>query len=173
MKDFFQTLQEAFPVLKQHPLLVTRLFLLAIVLGAFWAAKPLRKKLFGSLCSKMYQRIAVTNRWVFVYHDGEITNNWKYYTSETSGKGALGDDIIWTLVSWPHLKPIDSFKLNGAVGMDSALQESFVKLAGRWNITHNPYTSIGPVPARGLKSKLRRIGARILLFLSGGPESGK
>jgi len=171
MKDFFQTLQEAFPALKTHPVLMARLLLAAVVIGAIWAAKPLRKKMFGPLCSKMYERIAVTNRWLFVFHDGDLTNNWKYYTSEVTGKGDTGDDIIWSLVRWPSLKPIDSFKLVGAVGMDHALHESTVKLEGRWKIVHDPYTSVGPVPARGFTSRLRRVCAGVLLAVSGGPES--
>jgi hypothetical protein len=55
--------------------------------------------------------------------------------------------------------------------MNHALHESTVKLEGRWKIIHNPYTSVGAVPARGLISRLRRICARVLLTLSGGPES--
>ena len=171
MKDFFQTVQEAFPVLKTHPVLMARLLLAAIVIGAIWAAKPLRKKLFWPLCTKMYERIAVTNRYLFVFHNGDLTNNWKYYASEVTGKGDTGDDMIWTLVRWPSLKPIDSFKLVGVVGMDHALHESTVKLEGRWKIVHDPYTSVGPVPARGLISKLRLVCARVLLTLSGGPDS--
>jgi hypothetical protein len=171
MKDFFQALQDAFPVLKTHPVLTARLLLAAIIIGAVWAAKGWRKKIFGPPCSKMYGRIAMTNRWLFVYRSGDLTNNWKYYTSEVSGKGDTGDDIIWSLVRWPSLKPIDSFKLVGVVGMDHALHESTVKLEGRWRIVHYPYTSVGPVPARGLLSKLRRACARVLLALSGGPDS--
>jgi len=120
----------------------------------------------------MYERVAVTNRWPFVFHTGNLTNDWKYYTSETTGNGDLGDDIIWTLVSWPSLKPMDSFKLAGAVGMDHAPHESSVKLEGRWKIVHDPYASIGPVPARGVISKLRRMCARVLLFFLGGTNSG-
>ena len=171
MKDFFQTLQDAFPVLKTHPVLMARLLLAAIIIGAIWVAKPLRRKLFWPLCTKLYERIAVTNRYLFVFHNGDLTNNWKYYTSEVTGNGDTGDDIIWTLVRWPSLKPIDSFKLAGVVGMDHALHESTVKLEGRWKIVHNPYTSVGPIPARGLISKLRRVCARVLLTLSDGPDS--
>ena len=171
MKDFFQTLQDAFPTLKTHPVLMARLFLAAIVLTGFWAAKGLRRKIFWPLCTKMYDRVAVTSRYLFVFHNGDLTNNWKYYTSEVTGKGDTGDDIIWTLVRWPSLKPIDSFRLVGVVGMDHALHESTVKLEGRWKIVHNPYTSVGPVPARGLVSNLRRVCARVLLALSGGPDS--
>ncbi len=171
MKDFFQTLQDAFPVLKSHPLLMARLLLAAIIIGALWAAKPLRRKLFWPLCTKMYDRVAVTSRWLYVYRNSFLTSNWKYYTSEVTGKGNTGDDIIWTLVRWPSLKPIDSLKLVGVVGMDHALHESTVKLEGRWKIVHDPYTSVGAVPARGLVSRLRRVCARILLTLSGGPDS--
>jgi hypothetical protein len=170
MKDFFQTLQDAFPVLKNHPILMARLLLTALVLGAGWAAKGWRKKVFGPPCSKMYGRVALTNRWLFVYRNDGVVNSWKYYTSHVSGKGDTGDDIIWSLVSWPSLKPIDSFTLVGAVGMDHALHESTVKLEGRWKIIHYPDTTIGPVPARGLTSMARRVCARALLTLSGGPD---
>lgn len=149
---------------------MARLLLAAIIIGAIWTAKGWRKKLFGPLCSKVYGKIAVSNRWLFVFHNGDLTNDWKYYTSETTGKGDTGDDIIWSLVRWPSLKPTDSFKLVGVVGMDHALHESTVKLAGRWKIIHDPYASVGPVPARGLRSKLRRVCARALLTLSGGPN---
>ena len=47
------------------------------------------------------------------------------------------------------MKPIDSFKMAGAVGMENALNESTVKLEGRWKIVHNPDMPIGPVPAGG------------------------
>ena len=171
MKDFFQTLQDAFPVLKTHPVLMARLFLAALIIVGIWAAKGWRKKLFGPLCSKLYDRISITNRWLFVYQDGNMTNGWKYYTSESTGNADTGDDIIWTLVRWPSLKPIDSFKMAGVVGMGNALHESIVKLEGRWKIVHNPDMPIGPVPARGMKSKMRRVCARVLLALSGGPES--
>jgi hypothetical protein len=171
MKDFFQTLQDAFPVLKTHPLLMARLLLAAIIIGAIWAAKGWRKKIFGPLCSKMYGKIGVTDRWLFVYQNGDLINGWKYYTSEVTGRGDTGDDMIWTLVRWPSLKPIDSFRMAGAVGMENALHESTVKLEARWKIIHNPDTSIGAVPARGLLSKLRRVCARVLLTFSGGPDS--
>jgi hypothetical protein len=171
MKDFLQALQDAFPALKTHPVLMARLFVAAIVLTGFWAAKRLRRTIFWTLCTKMHDRVAVTSRWLFVFHNGDVTKNWKYYTSEVTGKGDTGDDIIWTLVRWPSFKPIDSFKLVGAVGMDHALHESSAKLEGRWKIIHDPYASIGPLPARGPISKLRRVCARVLLALSGGPAS--
>jgi hypothetical protein len=171
MKDFLQTLQDAFPVLKTHPVLMARLFLAATVLTGFWAAKGLRRKIFWPLCAKMYDRVAVTSRYLFVFHNGDLTNNWKYYTSEVTGKGDTGDDMIWTLVRWPSLKPIDSFRLAGVVGMGHALHESTVKLEGRWKIIHDPYASVGPLPARGPISKLRRACARVLLALSGGPAA--
>src|SRR5260370_20030238 len=59
MKDFFQNLQDAFPVLKTHPVLMARLLLAVIIIGAIWAAKGWRKKIFGPLCSKMYGKIGV------------------------------------------------------------------------------------------------------------------
>jgi hypothetical protein len=171
MKEFFQTLQDAFPLLKTHPVLMARLLLAACVFAAIWAARGWRKKLFGPLGTKLYSRIAVTNRWLYVYQDGDSINGWKYYTSEATGKADTGDDIIWTLVRWPSLRPIDSFRMSGAVGMPNALHESTVKLGARWKIVHNPDTPVGPVPARGLRSKLRRVCARVLLALAGGPDS--
>jgi hypothetical protein len=169
MKDFFQTLQDAFPVLKNHPVAMARFLLLALIFAATYAAKGLRKRIFGPLCSKLYHRIAVTTRWLYVSRNGNMVDDWKYYTSEVTGKGNTGDDIIWSLVRWPSLKPIDSFTMAGIVGMESALHESTVKLEARWKVIHDPDLPVGPVPALGLMSRLRRICARVLLALSGGP----
>jgi hypothetical protein len=164
MKEFFQALQDAFPVLRNHPILMARLFLLLVLLVGLYSAKGLRNKICWPLLSKLCTRIAATNRWLYVYHAGNLVNDWKYYTSETTGK--VGDDIIWTLVHWPSLKPKDSFKVSGAVGMVSGIHESQAKLQARWNIAHDPDSPpIGPVPARGLVSKLRRAAAKMLHFL--------
>jgi hypothetical protein len=94
-----------------------------------------------------------------------MVNDWKYYTSE--GKGNVGDDMVWTLVSWPDLKPKDSFTLVGVVGMVNAVHESQAKLHGRWHIVHDPDRHpIGVVPARGFKSKLLRVSAKLLQAIS-------
>src|ERR1022692_3690070 len=117
MKDFFQALQEAFPILRSHPLLMARLFIFLLALGVLYRAKGWRKRmcepLFSILCGQMF----VTNRWLYVYRDSDKLNEWKYYTSEVTGKGKHGDDMIWTLVDWPSLTPKDSFRVQGAVGM--------------------------------------------------------
>jgi hypothetical protein len=91
-------------------------------------------------------------------------HNWKYYTSEGRG-GKHGDDIVWTLVSWPDLKPKDSFRLVGVVGMVSAFHEAEAKLHGRWDIVHDLDHLIGTVPARGLRSVFRRWSAKAVKFL--------
>jgi len=97
-----------------------------------------------------------------------LVNDWKYYTSETTGKGEMGDDVIWTLVTWPSLKPEDTFTVPRAVGMIDGITESQAILKGRWNIVHDPDSlGVGFVPARGAVSKLRRAAAKILLPLCG------
>jgi hypothetical protein len=170
MKEFLQTLQDAFPALKNHPVAMARLLVLLIAVGWFWAAKKTRKKMFGSLSSTLYVKNAGAYRWLYVYQGTNAVHEWKYYTSETTG-GQAGDDIIWSLVKWPSLKPIDSFRIHGAVGMLTAVDESGTKLLARWQIKHNfdrhPFAML---PARGLKSKLQRVGARTSLFLAGGPD---
>ena len=166
MKDFFQTLQDAFPVLKNHPVGVARLLLVLLLLLAAYSAKGLRKRICQPLLSKLCERIFATSRWLYVYQDSQTVNDWKYYTSEATGKGTTGDDMVWTLVSWPNLKPKDSFTLSGVVGMVDAVDQSQAKLLGRWNIVHDPDRHpIGPVPARGLRSNLRRACARVLQIL--------
>lgn len=166
MKDLFQALQDAFPVLKNHPVAMARLLLILLLLVAGYSAKGLRKRVCRPLLSKLYQKIFATSRWLYVYQDSQVVNDWKYYTSEVTGKGDVGDDMIWTLVSWPDLKPKDSFTLTGVVGMVNAIHESRAKLLGRWNIVHDPdHQSIGPVPARGLRSKLRRACVKGLQLL--------
>lgn len=166
MKEFVQALQDAFPILRTHPVLMARLFLFLLLLVGLYSARKPRKKICQFLVSLLVDRIASTTRWLYVYRDSNMTNDWKYYTSEVAGKGRLGDDIIWTLVRWPSLRPKDSFRVSGAVGMVNGILESQAKLEGRWNIIHDPdLPSIGPVPARGLISRLRRVAARALHFL--------
>jgi hypothetical protein len=46
--------------------------------------------------------------------------------------------------------------------MESTISESQAKLMGRWGINHDPYSSIGFVPAPGLISRLRQILAKCL-----------
>jgi hypothetical protein len=85
---------------------------------------------------------------------------------EAQGKGNTGDDVIGTLVRWPSLRPIDSFKMAGGVGMIAGIHESQAKLEGRWQIIHDrDRPSIGPAPARGPRSKFRRASAKALQLL--------
>jgi hypothetical protein len=166
MTEFFQALKDAFPPLAHHPVLMARLLVLLIVLVAVYSAKSLRKRICMPLSSKLYGQIFVTSRWLYVYQISQTVNDWKYYTSETTG-GKHGDDIIWTLVLWPSLKRKDSFTVQGAVGMLEAINKSQAILDGRWHIVHDPdKPSIGPIPARGLASMLRRIAAKTLYFLA-------
>jgi len=166
MKDFFETLKDAFPVLKNHPVGVARVVVVLLLLVAVHGAKGLRRRICQALLSKLCYKIARTSRSLYVYQDSKTGGDWKYYTSETTGTGHTGDDIVWTLVSWPSLKPKDSFTLSGLVGMVSAIRESQAKLLGRWEIAHDSdRLPIGFVPARGLKSKLRRASAKALQFL--------
>ena len=166
MKEFFQTLNDAFPVLKNHPVGIARLLLVLLVLVAVYSAKKLRKRICPPLLSKLCRKIFVPSRWLYVYQDSQTVNEWKYYASEATGNGDTGDDMVWTLVSWPSLRPKDSFTLSGVVGMVDAIQESQAKLLGRWNIVHDPDRQpIGPVPARGLRSKLRRASAKAIQLL--------
>src|ERR1700693_1455416 len=109
MKDFLQLLQDAFPALKSHPRVILAAFLFLVVLVAVYSAKDMRSKICKSLHSKLCDKIFATQRWLFVFHPSNAVNDWKYYTSEVTGKGNIGDNIIWTLVSWPSLKPIDRF----------------------------------------------------------------
>jgi hypothetical protein len=163
MKDFLQMLQDAFPLLRSHPRLMLGLFLLLSLLVAIYRAKELRKRICQPLCSTLYKRIFVTSRWLYVYQDSRIVDDWKYYTSEVAGEGAYGDDIVWKLVSWPNLKTKDYFIVHGAVGKISGIDESQSTLHGRWNIVHDPDSfGIGRVPARGINSWLRRSLAKLL-----------
>jgi len=111
-----------------------------------------------------HRAVIYLTRWIYVYRDSDVMDNWKYYTSEGRG-GKLGDDVVWTLVSWPDLKPKDSFRLVGVVGMVSAFHEAEAKLLGRWKIVHNLDDLIGVVPARGLRSKLRLWSAKAVKLL--------
>jgi hypothetical protein len=164
MNDFLQTLKDAFPVLKSHPVAMTRLVLIVSALITAYKLKELRKRICDPLLTRLNQRIDNTRRWLYVYHVSRYDQ--KYYTSGTTGNGDTGDDMVWTLVSWPDLKPKDVFVLSGAVGMVNAMHESQIKLRGRWDIVYNADCKpIGPLPARGLKGKLRRICAKVLQLL--------
>ncbi len=166
MKDFFQALQEAFPGLRTHPVLMARITLVAMAVVALYFAKDMRKSLFHPLHSKLCDRIFATSRWLRVYQNSNDMADWKYYTSEVTGSGNTGDDLIWTLVSWPSLKPKDSFRIHGAVGTVDAIHDSQVKLLARWQIVHDPDGMfIGPVPARGLRSLFRRTAAKVFRVL--------
>jgi hypothetical protein len=162
MKDLIQTLQDAFPPLKNHPILMARLTLLLIVLVWLFWFKGWRKKACRSLHSRLCEKIFSTSRWLRVYQEGSDMAQWKYYTSEVDGTGKNGDDMIWTLVHWPSLKPKDSFRVHGAVGMLSGVYDSRALLKARWGIVHDPDSFFGPVPARGLKSLLRRAAAKVM-----------
>jgi hypothetical protein len=165
MKDLLDNLKEVWPIIGRHPRFTAALSLCLFAL--FWLYRS--RKTWAQICrswsTDLYDKASVKSRWVFVDRSPQITNEWKYYTSETTGLGEVGDDIIWTLVSWPRLKPLKSFRIHGAVGMERALQESQTKLDGRWGIVHDPYSSIGPVPASGLASMLRRTAARCLMLI--------
>jgi len=124
------------------------------------------KRICQPLLTWLCAKIATTSRLLYVYQVSDKLDDWKYYTSETTGTGRTGDDIIWTLVSWPRLGRKDSFRLTGVVGMVNAIHESQAKLLGRWDIAHNPdRPPIGLVPACGLRSRLRRASAKALQFL--------
>jgi len=166
MKEFWQALQDAFPVLKSHPVLMARIFFALLILGGLYTAKGWRKRAFGFLHSKMYRKVINGQRWLYVYRPSSMLNDWKYYTSESTG-GRTGDDIIWTLVHWPSFKPIDSFRITGAVGMIVAIHEAQAKLEGRRQIIHDADQQIlGSIHAHGLRSRLRRACASVLLFLA-------
>ena len=166
MKDIFQTIQDAFPFLRNHPIAMARILLVFLILAIFYSAKSWRHKTFRPVCYRLHSKIFKTSRWLYVYQDSQLVNDWKYYTSEVTGKGNAGDDVIWTLVKWPSLKPIDSFRIAGGVGMVSGIHESRTKLKARWQITHDPdRPSIGMVPARGIMGKLRRFLALVLGML--------
>jgi hypothetical protein len=165
MTEFFQALKDAFPPLAHHPVLMARILVLLLVLGAMYGAKSLRKGICLPLSSKLFTQIFVTSRWLYVYQDSQTVNDWKYYTSETTG-GKHGDDIIWTLVRWPSMGRKDSFRISGAVGMLEAIDKSQAILGARWHIVHNPDSQpIGTLPARGLVSKLRCVAAKALHIL--------
>ncbi len=165
MKEFLQTLQDAFPILKNHPLAMARILVAMIVLMPLYKAKGARQRICKPLLSKVCDKMHATTRWLFVYHTPNFIDGSKYYTSQSTGKGHLGDDVIWTLVSWPDLKPKDSFRLVGVVGTVGAIHESQAKLQGRWQIVHDPEHIVGPVPALGLRSIFRRLFAKSIKFV--------
>jgi hypothetical protein len=165
MKEFFQALQDAFPFLKDHPVAMARILLALAVFIPLYSAKGVRQRMCKPLLLKLSNKMFARTRWLYVYRNSDLLNDWKYYTSEVTGTGNTGDDLIWTLVSWPDLKPIDSFRLVGVVGMVDALHESQAKLQGRWSIVHDPDHFVGPVPARGLRSLSRQFSAKAVKFL--------
>jgi hypothetical protein len=75
-----------------------------------------------------------------------------------------GPDIAWFAVSRDTLRLQNWAR--GAVGMLEAIDKSKSILDARWHIVHDPdKPSIGPIPARGLVSKLRSVAARVLHIL--------
>jgi hypothetical protein len=166
MKEFLQMLKDAFPFVATHPVLFARFALLALLLVGLYRAKELRKRICEPVRAKLWNRIIFTNRWLFVYRDPLSLDDWKYYTSESTGKGAAGDDVVWTLVHWPSLRPQDTFTVPGAVGLLDGVHQSEARLRARWKIEHHPDRFIGSVPARGLMSKLRRASAKALEILA-------
>lgn len=165
MKDFVQTLKDAFPPLARHPVLMARLLVILLGLAFVYSQKELRKRICNPLASKLFDQIFATSRWLYVYQNSRTVNDWQYYTSETTG-GKHGDDIIWTLVRWPSMRRKDSFRISGAVGMLEAIDKSQAILSGRWHIIHNPDSqTIGTLPARGLVSKVRCAAAKALHIL--------
>jgi hypothetical protein len=165
MKDLIDNLKEVWPIVGRHPQFTAAVSLSLCALVWLYRSRKTWAGICHSWSTYLYDKASVTSRWVFIYRSSQVTNEWKYYTSETTGLGEIGDDIIWTLVSWPKLKPLKSFRIYGAVGMESALQESQTKLNGRWGIVHDPYSTIGPVPATGLVSMFRRTAARLLMLI--------
>ena len=146
---------------------MARLLLVLLALVITYSARKWWKPVCKSAHSNLCDRIFSTSRWLRVYQNSNDMAEWKYYTSEVTGRGHTGDDMIWTLVDWPSLKPKDSFTVHGAVGMIDGIHDSQAKLYARWQIVHDPDGAfIGPVPARGLKSKLRRAIAKVLQILA-------
>jgi hypothetical protein len=64
MKEFFQALQDAFPLLKNHPVGTARVLVVVLLLIAVCSGKDLRKRICDSLLSKLYGKIFVTSRWL-------------------------------------------------------------------------------------------------------------
>jgi hypothetical protein len=166
MNDFLQTLKDAFPLLKNHPVFVARIALVVLVLSALYVAKGLRKRVCLPLHARLSKKILATTRWLRVYQADIDIASWKYYTFEIDGWDEDGDDMIWTLVQWPSLRPKESLRMHGAVGNVNALRDSQDKLYKRWGIVHEPNIFIGPVPAWGLRSLLRRAAAKVLWELA-------
>jgi hypothetical protein len=166
MKDFFQLLQDWIPFLKSHPHASLAISVSVAALVGLYKGRDLRSRIFKPLHSKLCRKNFARQRWLFVSKPSRTISDWKYYTSEVTGTGNTGDDIVWTLVSWPSLKPIDRFVMQGAVGMERALQESQVKLEARWQIDHDPDgLGVGFVSGRGIRNKLRRAAERAAQLL--------
>jgi hypothetical protein len=166
MNDFFNFLKEAIPPLKNDPVLLARIAVIVIILGLLYAAKSLRRRVCVPLHDRLCKKIFATNRSLRVYQESNNMDEWKYYTSEVDGWGRDGDDMIWTLVHWPSLRPIDSFRAHGAVGKLSGVEDSRTTLYQRWRIIHDPNNFFGQVPARGLRSLLRRATVKVLRALA-------
>jgi hypothetical protein len=169
MRDFFEALKETFPRLAHHPRLMGAGLLSLFIFIAIFKTKKHWSTVFLSWANELCIHDSVKGRWVFIDRKcSGLSNDWKYYTSHTTGFGETGDDLIWTLVSWPSLKPLkpimrNSFRMQGAIGMASTNSESRAKLMGRWGINHDPYSTIGFIPAPGVVGGLRRLSVSLLL----------
>jgi hypothetical protein len=167
MNEFVNFLREAFPPLKDHPVLVARIAVVLIALGVVYAAKSLRKRICLSLHSRLTERIKCTTRLLCVFVNPDDITDRTFYTSEVLGTGKDGDDMVWTLVHWPSLRPTrDFFRVHAALGSLSAWEETKGILNRRWKIVHSPDSFIGPLPAHGLRSLIRRATAKVLWALA-------
>lgn len=166
MKEALQMLLDAFPGLRHHPRLILVGFVILSVLAALYRARDLRSRICRPLLTKLSDRISVTSCSLFVHQGSRKEEDWKYYTSEITGKGRPGDDVVWTLVRWPSLKPEDFFTVAGGFKAVNGPHDSQAKLLARWSIVHDlDSPGIGRVPARGIRSKLRRASVKFLMWV--------
>jgi hypothetical protein len=94
MKDFIEALKEAFPGLALHPRLMGALLLFLLIVFALFKTRKQWGSVSRSWSKDLYDYEAITGRWVFVDRScSEVTNDWKYYSSHTSGLGETGDDL--------------------------------------------------------------------------------
>jgi hypothetical protein len=165
MKDAFDLLKEMVPWASNHPRYTLAVVLIAAVMVLLYRAEG--RKVF---CRRLFQRLTVQNldrsRFLYVCKHPDLDFDWRYYTSENTGRGLPGDDIIWTLVRWPSMKPEDSMTIHGAVADPDSFVTSTEKLEARWGIIHDVDNVVGLLPAVGLMSKLRDVAARVLFFLA-------
>jgi len=166
MKDIMDVILKAFPALAPHEVAVARVTLVLLVLGGFYVLAKPRRWIFTSIAKYLNERIDVTNRALFVSRGlSGRTSGWKHYTFETEGRP--GDDIVWTLVKWPSCRPTsDSFIVRGGYGELNAFYTSKNLLYARWQVVFEPTECVGLLPARGLFSVLRRVGAPVCAWLA-------